>query len=304
MGTPNAQVLGQFAVDPSVTSISDFDSGSEQYEFTNESMRMTQAHVDSMGVRGTRSRVKDRVRIGQEICGGQVSMMLTPNEFRKWLPRILGGAEGGSGPYTYAFAETLPTFGMLFERGAKRAVYTGCYVNRAVFTGTPGNLIGCNLDIFAKEEILSNTAWSGSIPAIDSGQPYVFGDVLFGLAADASADDCLGFTLAIDNFLERRFPNSITATEIFPTDRLVTLEMQVPYTSDEVDLVDQAVAGNSGTLSWTNGVYDLDWSFANLKFPNETPTTTGRNGERIAILRGSSYMSSSTRELSATLALA
>lgn len=297
MAAPNAQVLGKFAVDPSVTGISDFDANSEQYEFTGEGVRMVQSHVDSLGVRGTRSRVKDHVRIGSEVVGGPVGMMLTPVELDAWLPRILGAAESTD---SFAVAETLPTFGVLFERGASRNIYTGCYVNRAVFTGSPGQLIGCNLDIFGKTEIISQTAFPGTVPAIDTGQPYVFSDLTFALSADASAVQCLGFTLTIDNALERRFANSVTATDIFPTDRLVTLEMLLPYTSDEIDLVYQAVAGAAGTMTWTNGGQSTLWTFANLKAPNESPVTTSRTGERTLTLRMSAYMSSSTREVVVT----
>lgn len=294
MGTPNANVAGKFAVDPSVTSITDFDSGSEQYEFTSESMRMVQSHVDSLGVRGTRSRVKDHVRIGQEVVGGSVSLVPTPVELDKWLPRILGAAESSD---SFAVSETLPEFGCLFERGADRYIYTGCQVNRAVFTGAPGQLVGMTLDIFGKTEIRSATSFPGTVPAIDTGQPYVFSDSTFQLQADTTATECLGFTITIDNFLERRFANSVTASQIFATDRLVTLEMLLPYTADEIDLIDQSVAGNSGTLTLTNGGQSTLFTFANLKVPNESPVTPGRPGERTCVLRMSAYMSSSTREL-------
>lgn len=297
MGTPNANVGGKFAVDPSVTAIGDFDSGSEQYEFTSESIRMVQTHVDSMGIRGTRSRVKDHVRIGQESVGGSISGVLTPVEFDKWLPRILGAAESTD---SFALDETLPEFGMLFDRSVARYVYTGCKVGRATFTGAPGQLIGYTLDIIGKTEIISATSFSGTIPAIDTGQPYVFGDVTFGLSADASADECLGFTLTIDNMLQARFPNSITATEIYASDRLITLSMLLPYTADEADLVDQAVAGAAGTMTWTNGNQSTLFTFANLKAPSESPTTPGRGGERTFNLNMTAYMSGSTRELVVT----
>lgn len=299
MGTPYANVLGQFAVDDSVaTAITDFDANSKQYEFISESVRMVQAHVDSIGVRGTRSRVKDHVRIGQEMVGGSVSMMMTPVELDAWLPRILGTAESAD---SFVVAETVPDFSMLFERGASRCWYPGCKLARAVFTGGPGQLIGCTLDILGKTETIdTSTVWPVSIPAIDTGQPYVFSDLTFALGADTSADDCLGFTLTIDNALERRFPNSVTATEIFATDRIVTLDMVLPYTADEKDLVDQAVAGGTGTMTWTNGGQSTLFTFANLKAPNETPITPGRAGERTCTLRMMAYMSSSTRELVVT----
>lgn len=299
MGTPYANVLGLFATHATAATVAAFDSSSKQYEFLSESVRMVQSHVDSIGVRGTRSRVKDRVRIGQEMVGGSVSMMLTPIELDWWLPRILGGTESTN---SFPLAEALPEFGMLFERGAARIVYTACQVARATFTGGPGQLIGCTIDILGKTEVLdTSTAWPGTIPAIDTGQPYVFSDMnSFVLSADTSATDCLGFTLTIDNALERRFPNSVTATKIFATDRIITLDMVLPYTADEIDLVDQPVAGAGATMTWTNGSLSTLFTFANVKAPSETPITPGRAGERTCSVRMMAYMSGATRELVVT----
>ena len=169
-----------------------------------------------------------------------------------------------------------------------------------MFTGAPGQLIGCNLDILGKNEIISQTAFSGSIPSIDNGQCYVFSDMTFALAADVSAAECLGFTLTIDNFLEARFPNSTIATEIYSTDRLVTLEMLLPYTSDEIDLFSQSVTGNSGTMTWTNGGQSTLWTFANLKCPRRSPVTPSRQGERTGVLTMTAYMSGTDREVVVT----
>jgi hypothetical protein len=157
------------------------------------------------------------------------------------------------------------------------------------------------MDILGKTETITATAFPVTVPAIATDQPWVFSDLTFALSADASADECMGFTLTIDNALERRFVNSVTATEIFETDRIVTLDMQLPYTSDEIDLIDQAVTGAAGTMTFTNGALINGWAFANLKAPNESPITPGRTGERTCSVRMSSYMSSSTREISATI---
>jgi hypothetical protein len=62
----------------------------------------------------------------------------TPVELDAWLPRILGASESAD---SFLLAETVPEFGMLFDRGAERFVYTGCKVSRAVFSGAPGQLI-------------------------------------------------------------------------------------------------------------------------------------------------------------------
>lgn len=297
MATPNATVSNKFAVDASVSSISDFDSGSEQYEFLSESMSRKESHTDSLGIRGTRSRPKEHVRIALNDVSGQVSMCLTPVELDAWLPRILGASESAD---SFLLAETVPEFGMLFDRGAERFVYTGCKVSRAVFSGAPGQLITCTLDIIGKTGAGVATAWPGTVPVINTGQPYVFSDLTFALSADASADEMLGFRLTIDNFVQRRWANSVNAVEVYAGDRLITLEVDTPFTSDEVDLYGQAVTGAGGTLTLTNGNQSTLFTFANLKVPNEDPITGGRGGEQTGTLRMVSYMSGTDRELVVT----
>jgi hypothetical protein len=128
----------------------------------------------------------------------------------------------------------------------------------------------------------------------------VFSDLTFALSADASADEMLGFRLTIDNFVQRRWANSVNAVEVYAGDRLITLEVDTPFTSDEVDLYGQAVTGAGGTLTLTNGNQSTLFTFANLKVPNEDPTTGGRGGEQTGTLRMVSYMSGTDRELVVT----
>lgn len=297
MATPNATVSNRFALDPDGVAVSDFDSGSKQYEFLSESVMMRQTHVDSLGIRGTRSRVKDHVRIGLQEVGGSISMCLTPAELDDWLPRILGTSSGDS----FTLTEALPEFGVLFDRGAERFVYSGCKVARAVFAGSPGQLITCTVDLIGKATSGGvATSWPGTIPAINTGQPYVFSDLTFALSADASADEMLGFRLTIDNFVQRRFANSVNAVEVYAADRLITLDIDTPFTSDEIDLYSQSVSGNGGTLTLTNGSQSTLFTFANLKVPNEDPITGSRGGEMTGTLRMVAYMSGSDRELVVT----
>ena len=132
MGTPAIGSAAALAVDDSaVTQLADFDSGSFRYEFVSESLARRQSHVESFGIRGTRSRAADRVRIARERITGQIVLYPTPVELDQWLPRILGAAEASD---VFALAEGLPEFGVLLERATKRFVYTGCRVAKAVFS--------------------------------------------------------------------------------------------------------------------------------------------------------------------------
>lgn len=297
MGTPQAAVRNRIAVDPTVTSITDFDANSEQYEFLSETLRMTESQGNPNGIRGTRSRDGARTRKTLQEVGGQLVIAMTPLELDKWLPRILGAAESTD---SFALAETIPEWGCLIDRGAKRFVYTGCKVARAVFAGTPGGIITCTMDVIGKAGSSVGTSWPATIPSIAGDQPYVFSDLTFSLDADASAAEMLGFRLTVDNFMQRRYANSLTATQVYAGDRLITWEVDTPFTTDEVDLYVQAVAGDAGDMTWTNGNVSTLWEFPLLQVPNEDPVTNQRGGENTGTLRMVAMMSGTDREVVVT----
>jgi hypothetical protein len=75
MGTPAEGALAKMAYDV----VLPFDTSSIAMEFLSESLRMVQTHVNTNGVRGTRSRLAPRTRIvTEQITGdhGQVRLEL------------------------------------------------------------------------------------------------------------------------------------------------------------------------------------------------------------------------------------
>lgn len=286
------------AMDDSVTVIGDFDANSVQYEVNSEDMKMVESHADSGGMRGTRSVVKDRVRSAQKAVGGSLVLNPTPIELDTLLPRILGAVEATD---VFALAETIPTFGVLIERVTNRFIYTGCYVDKAIFSGSQGQLVSLRLDLLGKTEIVSGTAFPAAVPVIDSAQGYVYADTTYQLAADTSATEVASWSIVIDNMLDpNHYMNSLTRTQIKPTGRMITLSMMIPYDANSVDLHAQAIAGAGGTLTLTNGLVSTLFTFANLKSPANTPTFPQRTSEGMLNLSMRSYMSSTTRELVVT----
>lgn len=299
MGTPAIGALTTFVVDDSVTStLGDFDAGSFRYEFVPPlNLGMTQTHADGPGIRGTRSHAKETVRITQERIGGSITLRPTPVELDQWLPRILGAAESSD---SFALGESIPAWSALVDRVTNRFIYAGCYVNKATFSGSQGQPITLALDIEGLSETISASAVPGGVPAINSGAPYVFSDCTYALTADASATLVREFEITIDNVLTAdRYFNSVTRAPLFATDRMITVKLVVPYTSDEVDLYDQAVAGAAGTLTLTNGGQSTLFTFANLKCPAETPPIQDK-GEMLLTLNMVAYQSGSTKELVVT----
>lgn len=298
MGTPSQGALTKMAIDDStVTALSDFDGNSYAVEYISEDLRMVQTINYNNGIRGTRSRNKERCVITQEQVAGSIVIEPTVVELDTWFPRILGAAESTD---TFALAETVPEFGVLIDRIVQRHVYTGCRVNRATFTGAQGQPIRMTVEIEGETEVLSATAFPGTVPAIDSGVPYIVGQTTFALSADASATEVQSWTIVIDNMLSvDRYMNSVTRTQLSAQDRLITLSMVVPYTADEKDLYDQAVAGAAGTLTLTNGGTSTLFSFANVKAPAESPVISGKS-ELFLTLNMTAYKSGSTNELIVT----
>lgn len=300
MGTPAIGTLSKLAIDVStVTAITDFDAGSTQLEFLSEELRYAEAQAYNSGIRGTRSRVAERCRIAQGVVSGSLVLHPTPIELDVLFPLILGAAESND---SFALAETIPEFGVLIDRITRRFVYTGCRVSRATFSGSQGQPITLRLDLEGETEVITNTAFPVTVPAIDSGSPYIFSDVTFALAADASAAEVRGFEITIDNgLITDRFMNSVTRTTIPSADRVITVSLTVPYTADEVDLHKQALAGGTGSLTLTNGGTSTLFTFGNLKTdPASSPVVGARGSEILLGLQMRAYQTGSTKELVVT----
>jgi hypothetical protein len=279
----------QLAADAAGTAVGSF---TEPYEVVRESLRKSGRILDTAGIRGTRSHTSERTRAGTYDVGGSLVMHATPAMLDKWLPRILGAAESAD---TFALAETLPEFAVLIDRVARRFVYDGCKVNRATFRAAAGQLVTLELDILGKSEAVSATAFPSLTMPTDA--PYVMQDGV--LTLQSAARKFTEFEVIVDNVLARRFSNSQTATDISPGDRIVTFRCQTPFTSDEVDLYNQALAGAAATLVFTNGGYSTTFSFATLQFADLSPTVAGKS-EIFLELTGIARKSGSTSELVVT----
>ena len=198
-------------------------------EIVSESLRKDLTILDTAGIRGTRSHPKERTRDGTYTVSGSIVTHATPTMLDNWLPRILGAAEAAD---TFALAETLTEFDILIDRVARRFQYVFCKVSRATFRSTAGGLLELTLDIIAKTETVSATAFPTITAPTDA--PYVHHDCV--LTTQAATHIITEVEIVIDNMVEARFSNSQTATDITPRDRLVTVNFTTPYTSTEVGL--------------------------------------------------------------------
>jgi hypothetical protein len=153
-------------------------------------------------------------------------------------------------------------------------------------SGSSGAPLQMTLDIEGETEVVTNSAFPTPNNGPYDENPFIFCDAVItgGFPADTSATEMFEFSLVVENFLSAdRFVNSCTRTNMVPLDRAISLNVTVPYTADEVDLYDQAVAGMTDTTftitnaDTANKVLTL--KFSNLKTPAQSPVVGSRGSE-------------------------
>lgn len=246
----------------------------EGFVFVSNSVRRVRSILPRDGIRGFRDEVSTDTREGTDVVSGQIVLEPTPEDLAIWLPRILGGTPSGT---AYAVAETLPSFTHEIKRHAGTkgmATHTGCKVSRATFSCAQGQLMRLAMDIVGQDETLATGSGFPSLtPTVT--QPYVMHD--FALTLVSATREFSSFNLVIDNQLDAgRFMNSRQITNLPEGGRLVTLSTTHDDNTTNADLLDQALAGVTGTLVATNGAYSTTFTFGILQVPAETPGIEGR----------------------------
>jgi hypothetical protein len=278
----------------------------EAYEFESESLNLAQPVIEFNGIRGSRERVIERTRQGLRHVGGNIVLYPTANELMNLMPRILGQAGASMGGYTQftpSESMTSEAFYVAVDRVAAVGVYNGCIVNRATFESSRGAPLKLTLEIEALDET-ENTA--GSFPAlvIDASAPFVHMDSTLTLGGSQVQVETL--QVVIDNMLNtERFMNSITRTNLPPTDRSVRVAFTVPWTSDTYpSLYNTGVSGVTADLKFSVGGAgdgaagtDLHFLFGNIIFPaNKSPSVASKD-ELTLHLAGDARKTGSTLEI-------
>lgn len=270
MANPTTGALSLFCTEPGASPHT-FDGSSEPFEFLSFGLKETKEHIDSNGIRGTRSHASERVREGLRRFQGPIRMAPSPLDLDTWLPRILGALESTD---TFALAETLQVFGVLEDQNTQQFEYQDCQVNRATFRSQAGGMFEMELDVIGR-----GRATGTSFPALTLGvtaadAPYMHHDAVVTLVG--SARDTSSIEIVIDNALQVEFNNSQTATSLVPADRIITVRTTHPWSTDNTDLIDQAVAGTTGSIVYTNGGLSTTFTFGKLQVPNDDPVVQGK----------------------------
>lgn len=276
-----------------------FNGSSIRLEFLSHDIKETIELEQDDGLRGTRTRAAERMALGNVKIAGSVTFEPTPAELQALMPFILGTA-GSSG--TYAEAETLPDLYMMIDQVVEVNTYL-LRVNKASFSGQPGKKIKLKLDVVGKTMTQAAAgSFPATVPAIDlSARPYMFWDSGSGITIAGTVYSFDKFELDIDNKIEPTYMQGQYATDLEPTDRVITLSIQTKYTSTETVLFTAIRAGTpqSASIAFTNGSNSLGFTFGKLIGTPESVTVSSRQHLRLP-LKYQAYGISTTKELVVT----
>lgn len=289
--TPSIGSLAKLAMD----TILPFDTSSTPFEFIREDLVSSKTHIESNGIRGTRSRFSKRVKVAAEDISGSILMNPSVTEIDSLMPKVMGSGSTFGTPSTGV--EVLPTFQIMIDRIANTHTYVECVVSSCTIRGVKGQPLEFTLNIEAETSVSGET-----FPAItiDSDASFfIFSECALTLAGSSRLIE--EFTLTIDNVVrtDRRF-NSLTRVNMPALDRIVSLGCTVPYTPDNAALEDQAVAGAAGSLVLTDtesSPTTYTFTFANVKSESEHPSVTGREEISLPLQRMRCYATASAKEM-------
>jgi hypothetical protein len=274
----SASVFSAWYVEPAGES---FDTSSERWAFkASSTLGKTGVILDSENTLGTRTRRVENTRLGPYNVTGTLVIDVTPLWLDKWLPRILGANESTD---TFATAETVQAFDIMQDLEGGVFTHLGCKVNKATFRGRQGGIVECTLDIVGKTETTGASPPAVALGTAAGDYPYVFTDAAVSLYASSRAIQ--DFEFSIDNQIKASFYNSLTASELIETGRIVMLNSRTKFTSTEMSaLYDQGVAGAAATITCTNGGMSWVTTFGRFQPPVARPVVDA--GEYLLPLSG------------------
>lgn len=253
------------------------DPVTRQFEALSCGIGKQGALVESVGMRGSRSHIAESVNDGPYTVGGPIVIEPRPDDLTLLLPWIMGSTFSGT---TIITGDTLTDRFVTVDKIVKVYTYAGCRVNTAKFSSSAGQNLRLELDVQGTTETEAN---AGTFPAISGTlsalQPYIHHQGVITLDSTVRPIDNLSLTIN-NNLILDRFLGSQTRTELPSGDLVVTLEMDNPFTADDLGLYDLAVAGITGSVVYTNGTVSCSFSFANLKAPAQV-IAAARQGEII-----------------------
>lgn len=285
-------------------------SAGRQFSFQACTLRKHGRQVLAQAITGSRSARAERLRTGPYSVIGSIVLNVSPGDLDFLLPLILGADEVATD--TFGLAEGLQEFAVALDTEQDVFIFTDCKVDTCVIRGQqPGLMERAEPDLLTMElRLIGKTysdgnSWPASVPAIDHDAeeaPYILADFSSSLDVDtgsAVTATPMSFAFVIRNFLQARFVNSLTATNICPAAiRQVGIRVRTPWNGDHSQLLEPDLdPGGTSTITLTNGAYSTTFTFARITSPNISPVV-GNRSELFLDRDFRAYKSGSTDELS------
>ena len=302
---PSVGTLSKYALDTA-------NPPAKAYEYLTFSLGKRSTVLSTDGIRGTRSHPVERTRTGVYTVSGTISMHPGPSDLDTLLPFIMGQNATGSGnqgsPFVYTPVDKINSYtGASFfigiDRIAQAHLFSGCQMDRATFRAVQGGFLEMELGIEGLAEqtgtvnSLLGAGFPGLVPSLQT--PYVLMDAT--LTYNATAYQFRQVEVTVDNALKKdRFMNSISRTDLPALDRIVSVSLSLPYTTDEIPLYDQnATAGNVVITFAIGSQSALVFQLPAVQFPTQPPETPGRE-EILLPLNGIARKTGTTVEITIT----
>ena len=197
------------------------------------------------GITGRRSPAMVRMRQGERMASGNLSLLVNGSDLDVLLPFITGGTKGVGD--LYSLANTVSTFSVKRHADTQGFTYSGCKINQATFAAASKGFLKVGLGIMGADESEGAVSLADRL---DTKSPYVFEDGVFEIEDDAYSVD--GMVVTIGHNLVPKFFNNLTPQRFTEGPRDITVELQFPY-GDAAALRNRAVTGSKFEATFTNG---------------------------------------------------
>jgi hypothetical protein len=264
----------------------------------SESLRANYTWIDGNGIKGTRARNIARTAAGEIPAGGNITIHPVAGDLTYFLPKITGDTSPSSG--LHKLQETLPDF-FVMKKESQLATnrvytYTGVQVGRATFACSRGQPLTLSMDCLALSETTASTY--PSTTALEVADPFwMFHQLVVSLAG--TTYEVFDWSLTIDHQLAARPVNSRNTTQIYCTDRIVTVQMTIPYGDVTLSAASSRlsgpfadVAGFAHVATFTSGSDVLVFTCPKIRHAHLTPVM--QRGEIAYQITGQCYQSGVT----------
>lgn len=216
------------------------------------------------GITGRRSPAVARIRQGERMVTGNLSLLVNGPDLDVLLPFITGGTKGGSD--LYSLANTLGTFSVKRHADTQGFTYTGCKINQATFAASARQFLKVGLAIMGADESEGAVSLADRL---DTKSPFVFEDGVFEVDDTAYSVD--GVILTIGHNLAPKFFNNLTVQRFTEGMRDVMIEIQLPY-GDASAIRGRDLDGAKFEGTFTNGSDVFKMQCDKITFPKSRLT--------------------------------